>query len=179
MNFHPIENSYDTAKICIPILIEMYKPRSVLDLGCNIGAWLKVFEENDVSDVVGVDGLNMIKSLMINENKFLAIDLTQPVLLKRKFEICLCLEVAEHIEEKFADVLVKNCIRHSDTIIWSAATRGQGGYNHVNEQPHQYWIEKFITKGYVHRMLTDSFPILPHDYYRKNLIEFKKIYPYG
>lgn len=37
MNFHPTENSYDTANIIVPILIEMYNPLSVLDVGCNVG----------------------------------------------------------------------------------------------------------------------------------------------
>ena len=37
MNFHPIENSSATAEIYVPILIDWYKPKSVLDLGCNVG----------------------------------------------------------------------------------------------------------------------------------------------
>jgi 2-polyprenyl-3-methyl-5-hydroxy-6-metoxy-1,4-benzoquinol methylase len=175
MNFHPIENSYDTAKICVPKFIEWYKPKSVLDLGCNIGAWLKVFDENGIKDIFGIDGSNMMTELMIEKKYFRSANLTKSIHFYRKFSLCLCLEVAEHIEEKYTDILIKNAVRHSNTIIWSAATKGQGGYNHVNEQPHEYWIEKFKAHGYKHRMLTDMFPVLPHDYYRQNLIEFKKL----
>lgn len=167
MNFHPKENSIDTANICVPILISMFNPKSVLDLGCNIGAWMHSFESNGVSDVFGVDGDNM------EVNKFKAHDLTKPLNLKRKFDMVLCLEVAEHIDEQYSETLIDSAIRHSDLIIWSAATKGQGGYNHVNEQPIEYWIDKFKAKGYIGKYLGNSFPILPHDYYRKNLIEFR------
>jgi hypothetical protein len=30
----------------------------------------------------------------------------------------------------------------------SAATIGQGGLDHVNEQPHEYWIEKMERRGF-------------------------------
>lgn len=174
MNFHPIENSGATAEIVVPILIERYKPASVLDLGCNTGRWLMWFMECGVYDVAGIDGDNMLDELRIPLYNFIPADLTKPIHLGRKFDLVMCLEVAEHLDEKYADVLVDTAIRHSDTVFWSAATPGQTGYNHVNEQPHEYWIEKFKAKGYTARIMTDELPQIPHDYYRKNAIEFKK-----
>ena len=38
----------------------------------------------------------------------------------------------------------------SSIVIFSAATPGQGGTDHVNERPHSYWIEKFSARGYSH-----------------------------
>lgn len=177
MNFHPIENSSDTAEIVVPILINWYHPQSVLDLGCNTGQWLKWFINNNINDVFGVDGENMLDEIQIPEHRFIIADLTKsspdfPYL--GEFDLLLCLEVAEHLQEQFADVLVDTCIKHSDIIFWSAATPGQGGYHHINEQPHEYWIEKFMKRGYKHRILINELPILPHDYYRKNAIEFIK-----
>jgi SAM-dependent methyltransferase len=174
MNFHPKENSSDTANIVVPLLIDMYNPNSVLDLGCNIGAWLKAFELNGVCDVLGLDGDNMITDLVIDKSKFLSHDLTTPINLKRRFDIVLCLEVAEHIDEVYSNILINNAINHSDLIIWSAAIPGQGGYNHFNEQPVEYWIAKFEKKGFKYTNLSNTLPLLPHDYYRKNAIEFKR-----
>jgi hypothetical protein len=174
MNFHPKENSIDTAKVVVPLLIDWYRPTSVLDLGCNIGAWLSVFRDNGVLDVIGIDGDNMLDSLVIPKNNFCSFDLTKPIQTYKPFDMVLCLEVAEHLEEQYADTLIDTAILHSDLIIWSAATKGQGGYNHVNEQPVEYWIEKFKQKGYKARDLSNILPILPHDYYRKNAIEFKR-----
>ncbi len=69
---------------------------------------------------------------------------------------------------------MQTCARHSNTIFWSAARPGQGGFNHVNEQEPEYWIEKFARHGYKHRLLAAYLPTVPHDYYRKNAIEFKR-----
>jgi SAM-dependent methyltransferase len=175
MNFHPIENSTDTAKAIVPILIEWYNPASVLDLGCNTGAWLHQFIKNGVTDVMGVDGDNMLSELRLPEANFMVADLTIPINLKRKYDLVLCLEVAEHLDQQYADVLIDTAINHSDNVFWSAATVGQTGYNHVNEQPLEYWIEKFNDRGYYGRCLADKLPEVTHDYYRKNAIEFIKV----
>jgi 2-polyprenyl-3-methyl-5-hydroxy-6-metoxy-1,4-benzoquinol methylase len=172
MNFHPIENSSATAEIVVPILIDWYGPKSVLDLGCNVGWWLHWFWMNGIQDFIGIDGDNFF-SVTAPKSIVMAYDLTKSLDLIRKFDLVLCLEVAEHLSEP--DVIVETCIRHSDLIFWSAATPGQGGFNHVNEQPNEYWIEKFAKHGYSARKLADLLPELPHDYYRKNAIEFKKI----
>jgi hypothetical protein len=33
--------------------------------------------------------------------------------------------------------------------VFSAAIPGQGGVNHINEQPPKYWVEKFWRRGFV------------------------------
>ena len=44
-----------SANILVPIVYEKLKPKSVLDVGCGIGSWLKVWSEFNV-DIFGVDG---------------------------------------------------------------------------------------------------------------------------
>jgi hypothetical protein len=39
-------------------------------------------------------------------------------------------------------------VAHSNLILFSAAVPGQGGEFHVNEQPYEYWREKFATRGF-------------------------------
>ena len=56
--FHPAEdyeNVMRSSDIVVPILIERWHPRSVLDLGCNTGAWKNSFLARGVL-VLGVDG---------------------------------------------------------------------------------------------------------------------------
>lgn len=132
MNFHPIENSGDTARLYVPELIKMYNPQSVVDLGCNVGWWLHTFMQSGVDDVLGIDGINMIDELTIPLYKFKPADLTRRLPYTRKFDIALCLEVAEHLPITSASKIVKHCTNFSDTVFWSAASPGQGGYKHIN-----------------------------------------------
>ncbi len=61
----------------------------------------------------------------------------------------MCTEVAEHLPESAADTLVETIVRHAkELILFSAATPGQGGYRHINEQPHEYWEKKFLEAGW-------------------------------
>ena len=131
------------------------------------------YEKNNINDVYGIDGDNMREQFLINGDRLLNLDLTKPIDLGRKFDLVICLEVAEHLDEKYSETLIDTAVNHSNTIFWSAANEGQGGYNHVNEQSNKYWIDKFKKRGYEHKLLNNSFSPLPHDYYRKNAIEFK------
>jgi hypothetical protein len=64
------------------------------------------------------------------------------------YPLVICTEVAEHIPPEHADALVDFLVKVSSaTLIFSAAPPGQGGHDHVNEQPMQYWLDKFRPKG--------------------------------
>jgi SAM-dependent methyltransferase len=135
----------------VPILIEMFQPKSVLDVGCGIGTWLKSFYDFGVTDVMGVDGDYVDREQLkqyISENLFKPADLTYPFNLQRKFDLVLSLEVAEHLPEPSALGFIETLCKHGDTIIFSAAIPHQGGQNHVNEQWKEYWINKFYSFGY-------------------------------
>ena len=41
-----------SAQIVVPVLVDLFDPRSVLDVGCGKGEWLHAF---DLEDTVGVD----------------------------------------------------------------------------------------------------------------------------
>ena len=71
-----------------------------------------------------------------------------PFDLKRKFDLVISLEVAEHLHESSAAGFISSLVKHGDTIIFSAAIPGQGGQNHLNEQWMKYWIDLFAVHGY-------------------------------
>lgn len=133
----------------VPIIMDLLKPVSVLDVGCGIGTWLKAFDEAGVVDYVGVDGEYVERSsLKVTANKFHSIDLRKPWSLKRKFDLIVSLEVAEHLPEECANIFINALISHGDVILFSAAIPGQSGQNHMNEQWLSYWQEKFAEAGY-------------------------------
>jgi SAM-dependent methyltransferase len=142
-------------RVVAPLVMDLVRPRSVLDVGCGLGTWLKAFEECGVTDYLGVDGdyvdQNMLK---IPVGRFQSHDLTKRLTLGRKFDLVISLEVAEHLPEQAADIFVESLANHGDTHLFSAAIPGQGGQNHVNEQWPTYWEERFRQHGlYFHDVI--------------------------
>ena len=153
INYIHTQNTHNTqaAEAFLPILFkEVGRPDSVVDVGCGIGTWLSVFKEQGVNIVLGIDGSNVdLNQLHIDRSEFAAYDLSEPISLDRRFELAVCLEVAEHLPEASADVLVTTLCDLSDKILFSAAMPSQGGQNHLNEQFFDYWKTKFNQKGYI------------------------------
>lgn len=133
----------------VPIVLTFIRPKSILDVGCGTGTWLKAFEEAGVQDYLGVDGVYVDRSkLRIPSSKFIPFDISKPMDLGRKFDLVVSLEVAEHLAPQEADIIVESLVRHGETILFSAAIPGQGGQNHLNEQWPEYWQKKFMKHGY-------------------------------
>jgi SAM-dependent methyltransferase len=150
-NFYASQSggSARSAEKVIPLVIRLLKPRSILDVGCGVGSWLRVARDNGVDDVMGIDGQWAQKvGLVIPESQFQDYDLSTPIDLGRRFDLVLTLEVAEHIAAARSDTFVDTLCRHADTILFSAALPGQGGRMHLNEQPLSYWVDKFSRRNY-------------------------------
>lgn len=137
--------------IIVPKLIDLFSPQSVVDFGCGIGTFLNIFIREGVTDVLGLDGPWVNRNLLkenISENKFKAVNLENPISLDKKYDLAISLEVAEHLDETKASVMVDNLVQASDLIIFSAAIPYQGGQNHINEQWPAYWIKLFAQHDY-------------------------------
>jgi SAM-dependent methyltransferase len=143
--------AYSSAKVILPLVNQVFHPRSVVDIGCGVGNWLKVWrDELGVADITGVEGPYISKDvLQIPKEQIVLQDLKQPLNLKRKFDLAMSLEVAEHLPESSADHFVDVLTGLSDVILFSASIPGQDGTYHINEQVPEYWAKKFIAKGYV------------------------------
>src|SRR3954469_8626204 len=101
-----IHNS-NSATAFIPVLNKYITPQSVLDVGCGTGTWLKVFKDLGAETVLGIDGPNVDqKMLSIKKNEFLIHDLRDKLSLGKKFELAICLEVAEHLPGDTADMII-------------------------------------------------------------------------
>ncbi len=123
---------------------------SILDVGCGRGAWLREWRNAGVKVVHGADGPYVRRdSLLIPAEDFSAVDLSQKFDLGRRYDLVSSLEVAEHLPPSASEAFISSLVAHSDLILFSAATRGQGGENHINERPLWYWQGVFAEHGYV------------------------------
>lgn len=134
----------------VRILYDVFQPDSVVDVGCGLGYYLESFEKLGVN-IRGYEGsVHAIERSCATKGMVRQQDLRCPFskCLSPMFDLCLCIEVVEHIHEKFAAFLVSEICRLSDKVFFTAAIKGQGGYDHVNEQPNDYWKELFGFQGF-------------------------------
>jgi SAM-dependent methyltransferase len=76
----------------------------------------------------------------------LDLDADPPARLDGPFDLAYCFEVAEHVPAPLGDRLVVALADLAPLVVFTAAPPGQmesGGGGHVNEQPKEYWIERF------------------------------------
>ncbi len=160
-------------------LNEYFDPDSVIDFGCAIGSHLEPFLEHDV-EIKGIEGNSAaFEHAVVPSDTLEQHDLREPYQTARTYDLALCFEVAEHIPDRFADVLVDTLVSASDTIVMTAAPPGQGGTHHVNEQEPDYWYEKFDQRGFVHdeaaeRSLKETITVNETSWITDNLMVFVK-----
>jgi hypothetical protein len=73
---------------------------------------------------------------------------TPPAPVRGPFDLAYCFEVAEHLPPPLGERLVKYLCSLAPIVVFTAASPGQGGTGHVNEQPAEYWVSRFASDGY-------------------------------
>jgi SAM-dependent methyltransferase len=161
------------------MLLEIVEPRSVIDVGCGVGAWLVECRKHGVHDVLGLDSAEMLATQSaLGSNEQMAVDLEGFEPLDRRFDLALCLEVAEHVPTDSADALVNFLTEVAPVVAFSAAIPAQGGIGHVNEQWPHYWRSRFEARGF--RQYDGLRSVLWNDgrvawWYRQNLFLYSRV----
>ena len=132
------------------IIDRHFNCRSVFDIGCGGGIYIKELKKMG-KDVSGCDlSLAGVESSRRELPVFRA-DVTKPIRFDKKYDLVICFEVGEHINKKYSRQLVKNCVGGADTVLFTAAPKGQGGIGHINEQPYDFWIGLFAEEGFKYK----------------------------
>lgn len=145
---HVSRHSVDSADVIIPILREYMEIGSVIDFGCKHGEWLRGFRNHGATRVFGLDRRNKTELLLIDPSEFRAADFSQPIGVEERYDLAVCIEVAEHLPEAAAAPLVRTLTEVAPVVLFSAAVPEQGGHGHLNEQPRGYWTALFEARGF-------------------------------
>ena len=159
-----------TSQNVVDILNKYLDFKTVIDLGC--GKVKYPFE-----NIVRVDG-------NIDADPWILADLTREHNFG-KFDLVLSIEVAEHLEEKYADTFVKNLIANSDKwIVMTASNKTGTPYTdiaHLNPQNKQYWINKIQNHNFEYKedltnKLQKEFYQVPtmNSWFRKDLMVYER-----
>ncbi len=148
------------AERVVPLVLEAWPARSVVDVGCGTADWLAVFAARGVVEILGLDGEYVDqRRLAIAPDRFRAANLGRGLPeIGRKYDLAVSVEVAEHLPPERADSFVAELAGLSDAVLFSAAIPYQGGAGHVNEQWPAYWAERFARHGF-----------FPRDVFRRRL----------
>jgi SAM-dependent methyltransferase len=171
-----VGNSSQSARLIVPLLMRLFGPKSVVDVGCGIGPWLRAFGEEGVAGLCGIDGNYVSRDeLLFDPAKFISKDLSRPFEVPGYFDLAMCLEVAEHLPTTAGRHLVHTITRAAPLVLFSAAVPGQGGSHHVNEQWPSYWRSLFAAEGF--RIFDPIRPLIRSNtavrwWYRQNLLVF-------
>lgn len=171
------ERRLQNATACLRLIKNVVPLRSVADFGCGIGAWLSAAQKLGATDILGLDGewVREAKTLIPQES-IRTVDLAvEWPNLEKRFDLAISIEVAEHLPETSAKSFVKSLTQASEYVLFSAATPGQGGRGHVNEQPIDYWVNLFWSRRFVpldpiRPFIHDRIDIYP--WLRHNLVMF-------
>jgi hypothetical protein len=146
--YRELASAQESAREILPLVLDIVKPASVVDVGCGTSNWLAIASDLGVRDILGIDGPWVTQQLAIPPTKFIAHNLATPLKLDRRYDLALSLEVAEHLPASAAGVFVQNLCAAADVVVFSAAIPGQGGRRHVNEQWPAYWADLFHEHRY-------------------------------
>ncbi|NOU35861.1 MAG: class I SAM-dependent methyltransferase [Kiritimatiellaceae bacterium] len=133
-------------------LVETFSPASVIDVGCGSGALLVGLRKLGVRRLLGLDsseaGLDIARARGLDIRNFdIASDRWSG---GERFDIAVSMETAEHLPKNSADRYVELLCSLAPVVIFTAAHPGQGGIGHLNEQPPEYWTERFKANGFQH-----------------------------
>lgn len=127
---------------------EKYRPESVLEIGCGNGAYLMLLKGLGAKKVLGIDRAPA-EATAIDPNEYVIHDVSKPLHLDAGYDLAICLELVEHLDDADAVRLLADIARHaSGRIIFSAAEPGQPGHLHINCRPIGEWLQRWQTLGW-------------------------------
>ncbi len=158
--YHPtyhevkVHGSFKAARAILPLVFERFQIRSVLDVGCGPGSWLAVAQELGANFLLGLEGEWALEwkrqqELPLCRFELVTQDLEERFDMGKKFDLVVCLEVAEHLSEERGPSLVSDLCAAAPRVLFSAAIPKQGGIRHLNERWQSYWAKLFQDRGYL------------------------------
>ena len=136
------------APIFAEAIVNTYNPKSAIDCGCGIGQVVDALLRRGI-DVVGIEGSPACYNhLVCPKDKVMIYDLRDDIMLDRQYDLCISVEVSEHIESEYVDNYVNNLTQLSDRLFTTICTEA-AGWGHYTLMPREWWDEKFAERGYV------------------------------
>ena len=148
---------------------------TLLDLGAGKGLYVRALRAVGILNVTGYEGVAGIEAMTshaIRQREF-----TAPFDPCLRFDVVICLEVAEHIPKELERTFLQNVnCSAGDGLIMSWAPPGQGGTGHVNLRTQGDFLARLDALGFIpdhtaSRFLSEQAALR---WFRKNIIAFRR-----
>lgn len=141
--------SHLAASIIVPEVLRATQAKSVVDVGCGVGTWLRAFASNGIDDYQGLDGNYVDQDMLqVPRDRFQAVDLRAPLAVPRTYDLACSVEVIEHLPPERGESFVRDLTQLAPAVLFSGAIPGQDGPGHINERWQSYWGGLFESHGY-------------------------------
>lgn len=145
----PIKTSTESAKWLHQYLTKIkYEIKSIVDVGCGKGAYLLPFMGDNIK-LLGIDMKYYDEKIFIPNDCYTAFDFRQPYTVTNKYDVALCIGIADYFPSNCTEQLVDLLTSLSDLIIFSPQTSSPGFLNYNNENIEEYWNKIFAKNSFV------------------------------
>jgi len=132
-------------------ILEVLRPEAVADVGCGM-AWTVEYLRTRLP-CIGVESARAALRLMRPDVRALVhlhdIACEPPIPQMGDYELCISIEVAEHIPPAATDRFLDWCTC-GRRLLMTAAPPGQRGLRHVNCRRPEWWHERLAQRGWVY-----------------------------
>lgn len=170
--------SLNAALTVLPYLWELKPFGSVIDVGCGAGSWLFIARRLGATRVFGVDLADPSpEKLQVSPAEYATADLNRRLDTEQRYDLCLCLSVAEYLHPGRSKTLVDDLTRLSDVVAFAAGIPFEGDSKQINGMWPEYWASLFWSQGYLPwcglRDVIWNLRVVPWTY-RQNLVIYVK-----
>lgn len=129
---------------------------TVIDFGAGVGAWLNGAHKHGARKLLGIEG-EWVRNMRVEglgaPVEYLHGDLNDGGLLaslgkEERFDLAICVEVAEHVLPERSLQLVHALCQSAPTVVFGGALPRQWGNGHINCRSHRFWADIFASHGY-------------------------------
>ena len=148
--YRMIRNEVPYRRMMQAVVKELPPIASAVDLGCGVGLCMRPLKDMGIK-VKGIDcSAAVLKKIVKDMSDLIEYgDLGAPLSFGKKYDLAVCVEVAEHLRQESATILIDNIDKTgAKFLLFSAAAPGQGGTGHVNEREREYWEQLLNEKSF-------------------------------